>query len=225
MQLVRIAHGWWNMRAPRQSRAGHLLLNFSTLCATATIGSGITGVTAFQMRHRQSGQRFISGSSTSSLIARASPSLLDDDEYVSPNQMKALRKEVSKRRARKKLTQYKMPEAECHGNFSDGTLDAISELLAMNELVVVRGISRDKKRNVFATTEKLGMVLSGKGKFVTTIEIKGFSSTFYRPGDDDIENKIIRRTNYKEGQWKKKPKPKRDNRGQIIPGQYETPNE
>ena len=213
------------MRASRQSRAAAYPLVFSVLCAA--ISSSITGVAAFQIEaclhsrhHRYSHS---SSSSSTSLLAasKASPSLLDDDEYVSPNQIKTLRKEVAKRRARKKLTQYKISEAECCGDFSDDTLDAISDLLAKNELVEVRGISRDNKRNVFSTTEQLGMNLSELGKYVTTIEIKGFAATYYRPGDDDVEKKIIRRTNYKEGQWKKKRKPKRDSRGQIIPGEYE----
>lgn len=154
---------------------------------------------------------------------KASPSLIDDEEYVSPNQIKELRKEAAKRRARKKLTQFKLPEEECYGEFTEDSLTAICGLLARNELVEVRGISRDRKREVFATTEELGMALSLKGRFVSLVETKGYAATFYCPGDDDevVGKKIVRRTSFKEGQWTKKPKPKRDNRGQIIKGEYE----
>jgi hypothetical protein len=153
---------------------------------------------------------------------KASSSLIDDDEYVSPNQIKELRKEVAKRRARRKLAHFKLPASETFGEFTEETLTAVCNLLAKNELVEVRGISRDKKREVFATTEELGLALSEQGKFVTVVEQKGFASTFYCPGDDDVVGKkIIRRTSFKEGQWTKKPKPKRDNRGQIIKGEYE----
>ena len=165
----------------------------------------------------------VSASSAGSSTKKASASLIDDDEYVSPNQIKELRKEVAKRRARRKLTQFKLPQEESHGEFTEETLAAICGLLAKNELVEVRGISRDRKREVFATTEELGMALSEQGKFVSLIETKGFAATFFCPGEDDevVGKKIVRRTSYKENQWTKKPKPKCDNRGQIIKGEYE----
>ena len=165
----------------------------------------------------------VSASSAGSSTKKASASLIDDDEYVSPNQIKELRKEVAKRRARRKLTQFKLPQEESHGEFTEETLAAICGLLAKNELVEVRGMSRDRKREVFATTEELGMALSEQGKFVSLIETKGFAATFFCPGEDDevVGKKIVRRTSYKENQWTKKPKPKRDNRGQIIKGEYE----
>ena len=129
---------------------------------------------------------------------------------------------MAKRRARRKLTQFKLPQEESHGEFTEETLAAICGLLAKNELVEVRGISRDRKREVFATTEELGMALSEQGKFVSLVETKGFAATFYCPGEDEVVGKkIVRRTSYKENQWTKKPKPKRDNRGQIIKGEYE----
>ena len=153
---------------------------------------------------------------------KASSSLIDDDEYVSPNQIKELRKEAAKRRARRELAHFKLPASETFGEFTEETLTAVCNLLAKNELVEVRGISRDKKREVFATTEELGLALSEQGNFVTVVEQKGFASTFYCPGDDEVVGKkIIRRTSFKEGQWTKKPKPKRDNKGQIIKGEYE----
>ena len=161
-------------------------------------------------------------SNTSNENNKASSSLIDDDEYVSPNQIKELRKEVAKRRARRELAHFKLPASETFGEFTEETLTAVCNLLAKNELVEVRGISRDKKREVFATTEELGLALSEQGNFVTVVEQKGFASTFYCPGDDEVVGKkIIRRTSFKEGQWTKKPKPKRDNKGQIIKGEYE----
>ena len=153
---------------------------------------------------------------------KASSSLIDDDEYVSPNQIKELRKEAAKRRARRELAHFKLPASETFGEFTEETLTAVCNLLAKNELVEVRGISRDKKREVFATTEELGLALSEQGNFVTVVEQKGFASTFYCPGNDEVGGKkIIRRTSFKDGQWTKKPKPKRDNKGQIIKGEYE----
>ena len=172
--------------------------------------------------HQPARADIITSLTTQLQAEKASSSLIDDDEYVSPNQIKELRKEVAKRRARRKLAYFKLPASETFGEFTEETLTAVCNLLAKNELVEVRGISRDKKREAFATTEELGMALSEQGKFVTVVEQKGFASTFYCPGDDEVVGKkIIRRTSFKEGQWTKKPKPKRDNRGQIIKGEYE----
>ena len=185
------------------------------------VASSLT--TQLQLAAANEGDSGSDSTTAGSSTKKASASLIDDDEYVSPNQIKELRKEVAKRRARRKLTQFKLPQEESHGEFTEETLAAICGLLAENELVEVRGISRDRKREVFATTEELGMALSEQGKFVSLVETKGFAATFYCPGEDDVVvgKKIVRRTSYKENQWAKKPKPKRDNRGQIIKGEYE----
>ena len=128
---------------------------------------------------------------------RASPNSMDDDEYVTPNQVRDLRKEVQKRKNTKKLTTFILPEDEGYDNFSKQSLDELLEKLKINELVQVKGISREDKRDVFSTAEDLAMTLSEEGKFITLVETKGFSSVMYRPGDDDVKKKIIRRTSYK----------------------------
>ena len=182
----------------------------------------ITSLTQLQADANEAESDTSNTSNTSNENNKASSSFIDDDEYVSPNQIKELRKEVAKRRARRELAHFKLPASETFGEFTEETLTAVCNLLAKNELVEVRGISRDKKREVFATTEELGLALSEQGNFVTVVEQKGFASTFYCPGDDEVVGKkIIRRTSFKEGQWTKKPKPKRDNKGQIIKGEYE----
>ena len=165
----------------------------------------ITSLTQLQADANEAESNTSNTSNTSNENNKASSSLIDDDEYVSPNQIKELRKEVAKRRARRELAHFKLPASETFGEFTEETLTAVCNLLAKNELVEVRGISRDKKREVFATTEELGLALSEQGNFVTVVEQKGFASTFYCPGDDEVVGKkIIRRTSFKEGQWTKK---------------------
>ena len=185
-------------------------------------------VTAFQILGRQTFQCH-DGKQRFTLLStvrhpfrlEASDSFVDVEEYVTPNQIKDLRKEVSKRRKRSELVKYHIPENESHGDFTEESVVELLGLLKTSELVEVRGINRDDRRGVFATAEDLTMTLSELGTFITLIEKKGFAAVLYRPGDDDVENKIVRRTSHKEGQWTRKKKAKRDNRGQIIKGEYE----
>ena len=137
--------------------------------------------------------------------------------FVSPNQIEILRKEANKRKARKKLPAYFMPPGDST-EVSEETLQEISKLFETNEIVEVRGISKDKKKLVFdlcyALAETIEDVME---KPVVVVEVKGFAVKLYSPFDNDEQGKRIHlRSSYKPGQWKRKPKPVRDNRGQII---------
>mmetsp|Transcript_10578 Transcript_10578/g.15570 ORF Transcript_10578/g.15570 Transcript_10578/m.15570 type:complete len:197 (+) Transcript_10578:166-756(+) len=138
----------------------------------------------------------------------------NDQEYMplTPMQIKTIRKEISKRRSRKQLSQEWLPESETIGPFSEDTLANIAKLLEKNEVVEVRGISKDDKRDVFGTSEELAYYLSNcLEKNIERVETKGHTSVFYCPGKT-----IKLRTNYRSNQWSKRPKPLRDNSGQII---------
>lgn len=143
-----------------------------------------------------------------------------DDHYfekpnLTPNQIKSLRKEISKRRAAKKIPNIWLDDDETSGPFSDETLAGIIDLFGKHELVEVRGISKDEKKMAPATCQQLAFELSlAADKPVDLVEIKGHAGTFYSPGD--MEDRIILRSSYKEGAWTKRPKAPRDNRGQII---------
>lgn len=147
----------------------------------------------------------------------------EDEEYelveffVSPNQIDILRKEANKRKARKALPTFFMPAGDST-EISEETLQEISNLFETNEIIEVRGISKDKKKLVFDMSYALAETIEDlMEKPVVVVEVKGFSAKLYSPFDDDEQGKRIHlRSSYKPGQWKRKPKAIRDNRGQII---------
>jgi len=164
----------------------------------------------------------------------------DDDESseddvggrrgLTPKQIKLLRKEVAKRRARKSLAQIWLPETSTSSSSSDFVfapewLNEVLQRLDKEELVEIRGISKNDPKNVFATSQELAVELTliqqqeGEGSDegdvdVEWVETKGFASTFYAPSKSNP--KIVLRSSYKEGVWSKKAKMPRDYRGQII---------
>lgn len=138
----------------------------------------------------------------------------NDEDYMplTPMQIKTLRKEITKRRARKQLPKEWLPESETIGPFAEDTLTTICKSLEKNELVEVRGISKDDKRDVFRTSEELAYYLSNcVEKDIERVDTKGHASVFYCPGKT-----IKLRTSYRPNQWNKRAKPLRDNSGQII---------
>ena len=148
----------------------------------------------------------------------------DDDGYelveffVSPEQITTLRKEAKKRQSKKKLPNFFLSPEESM-EVSLETIESISKLFDTNELIEVRGVSRDKKKHVFDTSYGLAETLENViEKPVVVVEIKGFAVKLYCPFDNDEGGKqrIQLRTSYRPGQWTRKLKPVRDNRGQII---------
>ena len=148
-----------------------------------------------------------------------------DEEYelvefcVSPEQITLLRKEASKRQASKKLPKYFLPGKEV----SPETIDEISNLFDTSELIEVRGVSKENKKKVFDAAHGLAATLEDSiEKPVVVVDIKGFAVKLYCPWNDDVDEqgnarkRIQLRTSYKPGQWTRKAKPIRDNRGQIV---------
>ena len=80
----------------------------------------------------------------------------------------------------------------------------------------VRGISLDDKKCIRELAEQLAFDLQA-----IVVQVKGHAAVLYAPAQNEKYKKIQLRTDYKANQWSKRPKPKRDNRGQVIPGEYE----
>mmetsp|Transcript_13465 Transcript_13465/g.29243 ORF Transcript_13465/g.29243 Transcript_13465/m.29243 type:complete len:218 (-) Transcript_13465:198-851(-) len=137
--------------------------------------------------------------------------------FVSPEQISFLRKEANQREANKKLPKHFLP-AEESKEVSQETVDEISKLFESSELIEVRGVSRDQKKQVFDTGYGLAATLEDVfEKPVVVVDIKGFAVKLYCPWDDEEQvGRIQLRTNYRPGQWKRKAKAIRDNRGQVI---------
>ena len=141
----------------------------------------------------------------------------DEDELflpLTPTQIKSLRKEISKRQARKQLaTQFLSPEESDSGVFTEETLQKIVDDLEQHDLCQVRGISRSSIKHVYTTSDRLEHDLSLHANAeVERVVTKGHATVFFRHGGDNIQL----RTSYQPGVWERKPKPARDNRGQII---------
>lgn len=160
-----------------------------------------------------------------------------DDFFVSPEQISFLRKEASKRDARNQLPRYNLSmtserqQEDDEENLSDETIASISNLFEQSELIEVRGVSKNNKRRVHETAYSLASTLETVYETpVVVVEIKGFAAKLYRPwsfGSVDVggniimrEGKIQLRSNYKPGQWTRKAKPIRDERGQIVTDEF-----
>lgn len=153
-----------------------------------------------------------------SIILLATP----EPVYLSDNHIATLRKEASKRLANNRMPVLFLTEDETHGDFADSLHD-ICQALTTAELVQVRGLSRDAKKQIRSVADALSAALSIEmAKDVNLVECKGHAAIYYCPADDDVDGKIKLFTSVgKKTEWTRKPKPVRDNRGQIIPVLYE----
>jgi hypothetical protein len=140
--------------------------------------------------------------------------------FVSPVQIAFLRKEANKRESSKRLLRFSLPPQET-AEISPETIEEISNLFDRSEIIQVRGVSKDAKKKVFDSAHGLAAMLEDSfEKPVVVVDIKGFAMKLYCPWDDDEQEgrsgRIQLRTNYRPGQWMRKAKAIRDNRGQII---------
>jgi hypothetical protein len=153
-----------------------------------------------------------------------------DEIIISTQQIRILRKEADKRRVEKKLATFFTPKEETDGSsFSESTLTEINNLFQSNELVEVRGLSKENKKLVNLVVDVLSMELerhqqsatASEGpveaiaRMVVPIQTKGFATVFYCPLTDGIKL----RSNYRPNAWTRKLKAIRDTRGQIILGE------
>lgn len=131
----------------------------------------------------------------------------EDVDYLSPLQVKALRKEVSKRSKQRKL------QSICFDDNGD-CLNEAASVLQTDELVEIRAISLCDKQEVFDIVQVLAEELSlhMQQHPVYMVETQGHKAVYYSP----TTSKIVLRTTGKLNQWEKRPRKPRDNAGQII---------
>ena len=157
-----------------------------------------------------------------------------DDDYseyelveftVTPEQIARLRKEAAKRDSRKKLPKFFLPPEESAVSESSppspDSMGGIIRLLEDDELIEVRGVSKDSKKRAFDACRALAeMVEVALDKPVVVVEQKGFAVRLYSPFDEEErEGRIELRSSYEPGWWKRKAKAVRDARGQIVLGE------
>lgn len=150
-------------------------------------------------------------------VLAASPNLVvvpeENNQGITPSQIKTLRKEASKRRSRKQLVQQTYAGEEEYSSF----LSAVCEDLENSELCEVRGVSKNDKRLVYDTANQLAYDMSVElQREVTVVSVKGHTLTLFCASSDKSKRKIVLRTSYQEGAWDKRDKAPRDHRGQII---------
>jgi RNA-binding protein YhbY len=144
--------------------------------------------------------------------------VLEEDECVlTPTQVKILRKEADRRKNTSTIATLVLPPDESDGSYSGDTLSSLSKLFEENELVEVRAISKERKKEARTVAERLAFRLEGEvEKPVVVINLKGHVAMLYAPFEDGHAEKIILRTSYQKGQWTRRPKAVRDSRGQIM---------
>jgi hypothetical protein len=147
----------------------------------------------------------------------------DDDEFsLTQLQVKALRKEMNFRKSTKVLTNLYLSPDEGTGPFSKETMDDIVFELNKNEMVTVRAISKEERKDVHNISARLAMEVGmemqvGRQDSVYVLDISGHAATLYCPSGDE-EKSIKVRTTGKANNWSKRVKAERDSSGQIIPG-------
>jgi hypothetical protein len=137
----------------------------------------------------------------------------------------ALKKEASKRQARKELSALSLSNEESYGPFSESTMQDIWKLLNENELVQIRGIAREDKKHVFGLADRLCLELEMMQSEddevllpVALLSTKGHVAIIYSPTLElDHPNRVPLRTSVgQKNTWTARIKAPRDHRGQII---------
>jgi hypothetical protein len=146
----------------------------------------------------------------------------DDDAPLTAPQVKVLRKEMNFRKSTKALTNLYLSPDEGTGPFSKETMKDIVFELKKNEMVTVRAISKEERKDVHNISARLamevGMEMEGtKQDAVYVLDISGHAATLYSPSDDK-ETAFKVRTTGKANNWNRRVKAERDSSGQIIPG-------
>ena len=218
------------------SRTHHLISNFLQNITTMTMMRVFLAlllvsplVASFQLGAVKNAQAstlrtsfFLQSSATDS--ASSVEELQDDDDEFSLTQLqvKALRKEMNFRKSTKVLTNLYLSPDEGTGPFSKETMEDIVFELKKNEMVTVRAISKEERKDVHNISARLAMEVGmemevGKQDSVYVLDISGHAATLYCPSGDE-EKAIKVRTTGKANNWSKRVKAERDSSGQIIPG-------
>lgn len=156
-------------------------------------------------------------------------------EFPTGSQRAEIKKEAKKRSARRQMPYFSFSDDETNGPWSDETMMAVWKQLTENEMIELKGICRDSRRDVFQTAklfcEELEELIAPVGSDeegeededsiylpVALISTKGHSALIYCPTlPVDHPDKFVLRTSVgQKNVWKARPKAPRDGRGQII---------
>ena len=146
-----------------------------------------------------------------------------DDEFVdfpTPAQRVFLKAEASRRQAWKQMATFSIPPEETDGPFTPATLQGLWNDLSKNELVLVRGISKSDKKEVWGTAERICAELETIQSElpVSLISTKGHTAVIFCPSLplEDPLHVPLRTSVGQKNTWRARVKPPRDERGQVI---------
>lgn len=161
-------------------------------------------------------------------------------EFPTPSQRAEIKKEAKRRQARRAMPYFSLSDEESDGPWSDETVQAIWKQLTETEMMEIKGICREDKRDAFQTgkwfCEELEELIAPSGSDevkegdredqkeggihlpVALISTKGHTALIYCPTLPlDHPDKFILRTSVgQKNVWKRRPKALRDTSGQII---------
>jgi hypothetical protein len=182
----------------------------------------------------------ITATSSSRLFILWDPRNVETDlvDFPTPAQRTELKKEAKRRSARKTMPLYFFPEEEMEGPWSPETFQDVWNLLVQHEMITLKGICRNDRKLVYQTAqwfcEEMEELISSASSReddddnskddddmslpVTVLSYQGHSALIYCPTLPlDHPDKFLLRTSVgQKNVYTARPKPLRDNRGQII---------
>jgi hypothetical protein len=132
------------------------------------------------------------------------------DGWLSPQQVKTLRKEIDDRRARKRLAYRRLEDAEL-GGASEATLAAAEAALGTNEFFEAGGPAKLSAKAfpdvAFALAEECDAMV---------VQIRKKKAVLYRPLPPGTPGAVVMRTSGKVSPWKARAPAVRDSKGRIL---------
>lgn len=130
-------------------------------------------------------------------------------DYLTPQQVAALRKECRSRKAKSTLATVSFRSCTTEEE-QEAMLNELAQLLRKEELVEVRGISIDDRKFVYETATEIAEII-GNVQTTFMVDIKGHAVIYYCPNGS-----FPLRTTTKQNAWTKRAKKERDISGKII---------
>ena len=143
---------------------------------------------------------------------QASSAIADvSDGWLSPQQIKTLRKEIDDRRRRKRLAYKRLHDGELAGAFDQATVDAADAALASSEFFEAGG---PEKLNVKAWPAVAFALAESCDAMV--VQLKKKKCVLYRPLPPGTPGAVVLRTTGKQVPWKARSPAVRDGKGRIL---------
>ena len=143
---------------------------------------------------------------------QASSAIADvSDGWLSPQQIKTLRKEIDDRRRRKRLAYKRLHDGELAGAFDQATVDAADAALASSEFFEAGG---PEKLNVKAWPAVAFALAESCDAMV--VQLKKKKCVLYRPLPPGAPGAVVLRTTGKQVPWKARSPAVRDGKGRIL---------